>query len=271
MSEKAERKGMQVKETINELMVLDYGDDAMASFQGDIADPSTRVRPFIYIAQSTSPAVEVANKDAYIEGIQIGDLYNSALRTIYGKNMRVIPCYFSHTYVHFGNKDTDPGYKGTYLTTDEFVVNAHRNEKGWIEMADGSELTEAYAYFVLVETENGWQEAVFSLRSSQIKKAKEWNTKMLALRNPSKQVVPMYGAIWNISTIKESKEVAGKPAYWFGIKIGSADIIGDINIYKNSQTYARLAQAGKVEIDNSKDEDIKAETKGKVYDDVPEM
>ena len=92
------------------------------------------VIPRLEVVQALSPALERDNP-GYIEGAKAGDLTNSVTRQLYGREVFVVPVYFTKQWLIWKDREKGGGFRGAYPSQVE------ANER--IEQEDDSEDLEA--------------------------------------------------------------------------------------------------------------------------------
>jgi len=84
------------------------------------------------------------------------------------------------------------------------------------------QLVDTRVHYVLLSTSNGWTPAVLSLSSTQVKKSKQWMSRMRGMQIPNRDGVlvdaPMASHIWHLTTVAEGND----KGTWFGLKVGQA-------------------------------------------------
>src|SRR4051812_10928480 len=71
--------------------------------------------PFLAIAQSNSPQLKKQQPDKYIEGLEAGDIFNTATRQFWRSNegIAVVPVWFEKSWVEWVLRDDGGGYVNT--------------------------------------------------------------------------------------------------------------------------------------------------------------
>lgn len=90
--------------------------------------------PRLDLAQALSDCVKKKNP-AYIEGIEVGDFYNSLTREIYGDEAFFIPVYFEKVYALWIARDSGGGFRGVF-PTEAAALEAGKLEEKPTEVID---------------------------------------------------------------------------------------------------------------------------------------
>lgn len=171
-------------------------------------NPATDIRPpALRIAQDLSPQIK-RTKPEFIEGLKVGEFFNTMSKKIYGegpvyflvinqlghRNMILRPLKDGGGIIESNVPDTDPRTK-------------------WGKKGEKPQTTTFYDYLVGILNSDGKVDiATFSLKSTQIKHAKDLNTWLLEAKLDS------WAQIWSATVIIERKG----PQEWFGWKFQPA-------------------------------------------------
>jgi hypothetical protein len=76
------------------------------------------VIPRIEVVQALSPCLK-KNDPAFIAGAEVGDLFNSVTRELYGESVEVIPVMFKKEYLVWKDRKKGGGFRGAFGTVTE--------------------------------------------------------------------------------------------------------------------------------------------------------
>lgn len=239
-----EEKGIALTATqlaINAVLV----DNASSGFEE--ADQSSFALPFISILQALSP--QCKKKDpAYIEGAEEGMFFNSVEGTITDGDIGVdfVPVYFAQRYIAWGLRDKGGGFKGEYPPSDPIVHNTTRDPEGRDILNSNLDvqLVDTRVHYGLLKVGDAYQPAVFSMSSTQVKKSKQWMSRMQAIRitnaNGGQVQAPMFSRIWHLTTVSEGND----KGTWMGFKIGDSRQIEDQELLYQAMALKEAIQSG---------------------------
>lgn len=185
--------------------VFDYMNDAenpdnLEGFE-DITT-STMAVPFLRILQKGSPQLN-EKKPEYIADAKSGMLFNTVTKELYGTSIGVIALKFEHMYIEWL---PDRGGFVQYHSPENALRLASDTTFGHWKAANGNDLTETYAYIVMIEGKEHEGIMVLSLAGSSIKVAKEWNRLMTTqIMDNGKKAMPYY-IIWKMATEYKENE-----------------------------------------------------------------
>lgn len=152
--------------------------------------------PRLCVAQALSPQLKKDN-EAFIRGLQVGDLFNSVTGRVYGEKVRVIPLFFFKQYIHFTPMSEGGGIVAQYQKESEVP-------RELLEWKDGRPpvVTEFKNRMVCVEDPETkeLELAVLSFKSTGMKFAKKLNSLIMMVKN-----LPAYAKFYVIKSVKQSK------------------------------------------------------------------
>jgi len=180
--------------------LFDTVNDTMEGFE-EISQ-ATMAIPFIRILQKLSPQLN-KQEPGFIDGAEEGHFVNTITKQVLGSSFKCIVLKFEHIYIEWRPK------RGGFVSYHA-VENAERLavEKtfGKWKTEEGNLLQENYVYLILVEHFENEGVAVFSLSSSMIKTAREWNRLMTShMMDNGKKAMPYY-LVWELQTEYKSNE-----------------------------------------------------------------
>lgn len=146
--------------------------DSVEGFEGINID--TIAIPFIKIAQDLSPQLK-KTKPEYIEGLEVGDMFNTVTGVKYGKSFDFTVIKFEHIYTEW--KPDRGGFVG-YHTPDQAYQLAVSSKFNQMKTAEGNDLVETYMYYIIIAGREKDGVAILSVSSTGIKNAKKLNSVM---------------------------------------------------------------------------------------------
>lgn len=155
--------------------------------------------PRLLIAQALSDVTQNGKVPA-------GHFYNSITGEDYGDSINVIVCHFQKVWVEW--KKNQGGYVGTYpvggledVTGDNFKGMEHKDADGNI-----NDVIETWDYLVILPEHKDAGFMIFGSTRGNLKYLKGWNTQMRYLRTPQGKPAPLFSAIWNMTTGKDTNK-----------------------------------------------------------------
>lgn len=157
--------------------------------------------PRIELVQALSPARKKTDA-AYIEGAEEGMLYNNVTRELYGEGVTVVPVYYTKQYLVW--KDRKSGGGGSNGFRGAFASEALAKDAIAQLGEEGLEVSDTAQHFVLVKTNDSWQEAVISMAKSKMKVSKRWNSLIRMTNTDSFSRAYKLGAVTETNARNES-------------------------------------------------------------------
>lgn len=222
-----------------------YEEDANSGFE--TADAEAYAIPFLTILQSGSPQVKKSD-GAYIKGAEEGMLFNTVTQELVGdEGVTVIPCYYKRSFIKWAPRETGGGYRGEVTPSDPQVTSGRTNADGQLIDNEGNELTDTRTHYVLVVDKNGsYQPAVISMAASQLKKSRQWMSRMNGLKftraDGTLFTPPMFSHTYKVATAAESNDKGS----WFGWKIESGAPVENAGLYQAAKSFRDAVSSGEV-------------------------
>ena len=214
MNQVAKKKETAVAKFDASILVDDAGTAAENMSQEDMMIPR------LSILQAQSPQVNKRD-GAYVEGAEAGHIYDSVGAEAFDgeKGITVIPLSYRRAYIEW--KPDRGGFVADH-GNDASVLEGCKNVDGKMTTEDGNEISTNAEYFVFVIAEDGSHSpAVLSMTSSQLKKARRWNSMInrLQIPHPTEKGVTinpaMFWTAYKLPTVPEENDKGS----WFGWNI----------------------------------------------------
>lgn len=127
--------------------------------------------PRLDVIQDLSPQHK-KNKPEYIEGAEVGMLFNSVTKRLYGGDVFFVPVFFRKEWVIWRDRDVGGGFAGAFPSEAE--ANA---ALAALEDADNHEINDTAQQFGLIINEDGSTESiVISMAKSKMKASRQLNS-----------------------------------------------------------------------------------------------
>lgn len=240
------------------LAVVDYDEDAGSGFEQ--ADKDAYAIPFLSVLQAGSPQVKKSD-GAYIKGAEEGSLFNSVTQEVVAGDVgvQVIPCYYTRRFVRWGARELGGGFKAEYTPDDPIVSTASTidgrsyfaDDKSEINPKTSDVLVDTRNHYVLIAKADGsFTPAVVSMTSSQLKKSRQWMSKMDGLKFTGKdgqvKTKPMFSHLYTLTTVPESNDAGS----WFGYKITLGEEVSAVSpaLYAAAKAFQKSITAGEVKV-----------------------
>ena len=226
-------------------LTAQYEEEAGAGFEN--ADANAYAIPFISILQAMSPQCKKSD-GAYIKGAEEGMFFNSVTQEIFPGDTGIIalPCYYKRVFLEWAPRETGGGFKGEHLPSDPIVSTTVRGDKGDI-LPNGNLLADTRVHYVLIVKDDGtYSPAVISLSSTQMKKSRQWMSKMEGIKfkraDGTLYTPPMFSHTYHLTTVPEQNDKGS----WYGLKVATGGPLQDPGLFAAAKEFKRQISAGEV-------------------------
>ena len=200
--------------------------------------------PFLKILGQLSP--EVNKRDGkYVEGAEPGKIINTVTSELYD-NVQVVPCHYKRQYIEWQDRGTSTGAPVAIHDADSDIISQTTRGKDYKDrLPNGNYLDNTANHFVLVLGNNP-ETALISMKSTQLKVSRKWNSMMLGIKMPGKNGLftpPTYSHIYTLKTVQMSND----KGTWFGWDVSKVGPVEKKDLYDMARTFAVSVGKGEVE------------------------
>ena len=172
--------------------------------QEDLATPRLKV------LMQLSPEIED------IEGAKAGMIFNTVTNEMYdgSAGIKVLPCAYQRQYVEWADRGQGSGAPiNVYDASSDILAKTTRDENNKDRLENGNYIETCRIHFILLVEDNGnATPAVLTMKATQLKKSRKWNSMMLNLKLNGKNGLftpPSYSHYYRLKTIKEGNDNVG--------------------------------------------------------------
>jgi hypothetical protein len=169
--------------------------------------------PLLHIIQALSPQLKKKD-DKFIEGASMGDIFLASTGEVLAQPLRVIPINIKTLYVEWVPKSLGGGLVGMH---DLAIVESPLYEQGRKGKATGvktydewlgeNELKYTAYWFLKVEVDGQWVDAMLALTSTQLKVHRKLQTDVKKFRYPKLDVVPsLFARSFELTAVEETNK-----------------------------------------------------------------
>jgi len=208
--------------------------------------------PFLKVLGQLSP--EVNKKDSkYTAGAEPGKIYNTVTTELYDE-IDVLPVFYKRQYVEWQDRGTSMGAPVAIHEVNSGVINeATRDKMNKDRLPNGNYLENTANHFVVLLSGSTPSTALISMKATQLKISKKWNTMMMSIKMRGKNGLftpPTYSHIYRLKTVQQSND----KGTWYGWDVSKLDTIKDKGAYEIAKNFAERLSKGKVQIKHSPSE-----------------
>ena len=221
-----------------------FEEDAQSGFDG--MNQEDFALPFLRLLTNTSPEV------GEVEGAIPGMIFNTVTGELYDgkKGIEVIPVAYVRQYIEWAPRGSGSGAPiAIYPATSDILSRTHRepgDNKDYLD--NGNYIENTANHYVMIVGEDGVPSpALITMKSTQLKKSRKWNSMMMSVKMMGKNgpfTPPMYSHVYRLTTQAESND-KGK---WYGWEIEKVGPIDDMNQYHAAKAFAEQIKAGEVKV-----------------------
>jgi len=198
--------------------------------------------PRLAVAQALSPQLSESDPK-YIDGLRPGMFFNTITKEIYGKKVQLVPLLFYKTRILFGNLDDGGGLRcqsqdnligigepgGTCIKCPMSQFGSARNGEG-----KGTACNQFFNYAALVVIDGRVSPEgllVFSLKSSALKVAKDWNA-LIRIRN-----LDIFAGVYELTSVERKNDIGR----WYEPVINPAGNVSEETYRMAKDAYAAVS------------------------------
>jgi len=211
---------------IKDLMVQDAGAGL------EHMDAQDFSAPFLMICQGQSPQVQEGNP-LYIPEARPGLIMNVQSNHVF-KEVTVLPIRYVFKNVEWKPRESGGGFVASYSRGEEpGDIQIEQLTGRLYRKSNGNNIVQTGYHLVMVK-EEGWEKVIINMYSTQLKKARRWNSIMAGYRiEGTDKPAPMFSHFFKLSTARETNS----KGTWYGWVIEPAGVIEDVALY-NQAKYA---------------------------------
>lgn len=264
-------KEVAVQQQAKAVAIID--DDLLSAGTGleDVSADDMAI-PYLQILQALSPQLNKQN-GKYIKGAEQGQIYNSVTgdHDDGEEGIVVVPCFYQKKYVEWAPRESGGGRVNTHDSRD-ILSQTTKNDRGQMVLRNGNYIAETAYFYVMVckEDESDWSQALISMTSTQLPKAKKWISQMVQRKaqNSAGEMVnaPMFAFKYRLKTIAEQNDRGS----WYGWSIGLEGATESSIVKQEAKKFLESIKAGEVKVkDPEQDGPAPATTSHDPDDQVP--
>jgi len=207
--------------------------------QDDLATPRLKV------LMQLSPELED------LEGAKAGMIFNTVTNELYDgtKGISVLPCAYQRQYVEWADRGQGSGAPiNVYDASSDILTKTTRDENNKDRLENGNYIETCGNHYILLVGENGdATPALLTMKATQLKKSRKWNSMLLNLKLNGKNGLftpPSYSHYYRLKTMKEGNDKGN----WYGWEISRESQLEDANLYNVAKAFAESVSKGDIKV-----------------------
>jgi|TARA_Y100000114_G_scaffold107810_1_gene101152 hypothetical protein len=220
-------------------------------------DSKSLALPFLKVLGQLSPQVTQGDSQ-FIPEARAGMIYNTVTDELYdgAKGITVVPCYYKLEYIEW--KDREKGAVApinVYPADSDIMSKTTRGDDGKDRLENGNYIEETASHYVLVVETDKTSTALLTMKSTQRKKSKKWNSMMMSLRQKKKNGVGFFKPApftqrYSLKTVLEKNNLGS----WFGWEIEHLGVVENEETMKAAFDFYESCKKGAVRVNHNKEE-----------------
>jgi len=208
--------------------------------------------PFLKVLGQLSPQV-TAGDARYMENAKAGMIYNTVTSELYdgNKGISVIPCFYKLQYIEW----RDRGMEGSgapvniYESDSDIMTKTTRADDNKDRLENGNYVEETASHYVLIVDKDAPKEtALITMKSTQRKKSKKWNSMMMSIKAKRKDgsfyQPAMFTQVYNLKTVLEKNSLGS----WYGWDISHVGAVPNQAVLEAAHDFYKSCSGGQVKV-----------------------
>lgn len=222
------------KSSKKDLVVLDFEADQGVGTEG--MSTNDTALPFLKVLSKSSDEIDS------IDGAKPGMFYNSVTDELFDgqKGLHIIPCHYVRQYLEWAPRGSGTGSPvNIYPANSDILTKTHKEPGDYRDYLDNGNYIDATAnFYVLVLRDGGHiMPALIVMKSTQLKKARKWNSTMkqiqLTGKDGRKYNPAIFSHVYHVTAAPESND-KGK---WYGWNIVLHGPVKSAKLYKEAKVF----------------------------------
>ena len=244
-----------IKEKAGAVANLNIEQFADAGFEN--VDSKSLALPFLKVLGQLSPQVTQGDSQ-FIPEARAGMIYNTVTDELFdgAKGITVVPCYYKLEYIEW--KDREKGAVApvnVYTSDSDIMSKTTRGDDGKDRLENGNYIEETASHYVLIVEPEKTSTALLTMKSTQRKKSKKWNSMMMSLRQKRKSGAGFFKPApftqkYSLKTVLEKNNLGS----WFGWEIEHLGGVDSEEVMKAAFDFYESCKKGSVRVNHNKEE-----------------
>ena len=210
--------------------------------------------PFLKVLGQLSPEVNKRNSK-YVEGAEPGMIINTVTNELYDgeKGINVVSVFYKRQYIEWQDRGESSGAPVKIYDAGDDVPQTTRDKSYKDRLPNGNYLENTASHFAIVVSGNAPSTALISMKATQLKVSRKWNSMMMGIRLQGKNGLftpPTYSHIYKLKTVQQSND----KGTWFGWDVSRVGPIEDAGIYKIAKDFGANVSKGEVNVKHGEQE-----------------
>jgi hypothetical protein len=213
-----------------------FEDDAAHGFEN--VKTTSLALPILKLLQNGSGEAQRRNQN-YVNGAEPGMLLNTVTKKLYdgAKGVSVIPCHYKLEYQEWADFGTGSGRpENIFPDGSDILAQTTKDGSGKDRLENGNYILTVGQHFVLIVGDDGTEQALVSMSSSQGKVSRKWNSMMMSISFDGKNgsyTPPSFSHSYKLTTVLNS----GKGNQWYGYNVVKEGPVKNESLYERAKKF----------------------------------
>ena len=213
-----------------------FEDNASQGFEN--VKTTSLALPILKLLQNGSGEAQKRNQN-YVDGAEPGMLLNTVTKKLYdgAKGVSVIPCHYKLEYQEWADFGTGSGRpENIFPDGSDILAQTTKDGSGKDRLENGNYILTVGQHFVLIVGDDGTEQALVSMSSSQGKISRKWNSMMMSISFDGKNgpyTPPSFSHSYKLTTVLNS----GKGNQWYGYNVIKEGPVKDESLYERARKF----------------------------------
>ena len=213
-----------------------FEDDAAHGFEN--VKTTSLALPILKLLQNGSGEAQKRNQN-YVDGAEPGMLLNTVTKKLYdgAKGISVIPCHYKLEYQEWADFGTGSGRpENIFPDGSDILAQTTKDGSGKDRLENGNYILTVGQHFVLLVGDDGTEQALVSMSSSQGKVSRKWNSMLMSISFDGKNgsyTPPSFSHSYKLTTVLNS----GKGNQWYGYNVVKEGPVKDESLYERAKKF----------------------------------
>ena len=224
----------------------------------DNIDSKSLQLPFLKILSQLSPQVTQGDPKFMAEA-RPGMIINTVTDKLYDgvKGILVIPAFYKFEYIEWADRGQEGSTapRNVYPADSDIMSKTTRGDDGKDRLANGHYIEETASHYVVISEDAMASEALITMKSTQRKKSKKWNSMMNLMQIPKKDGKGFFRPApftqnYTLKTVLEKNNLGS----WYGWEIEHIGQVESEETIKAAYDFYESCKKGAVRANHSNEE-----------------
>ena len=213
--------------------------------------------PFLKILGQLSP--EVNKRDGkYVEGSEPGMIFNSVSGDLYDgvDGIDVIPCFYRLEYIEWRDRGEGLGAPiNIYPSSSDIISKTTPDANYKDRLPNGNYVEKTASHFVIILDDVLSSTALISMKSTQLKISRKWNSMMSGTKMKGKNGLFTPASFSHIYKLKTT-QLTNDKGTWFGWEVSKKGPLTSSTLYTQAKAFSESIAKGSVRAKHGEDKPV---------------